>query len=133
MVRRCPKSLYEAHDCTAGYKFRCEKRTVAVPSCSGCLRQLKLPSLSDVSCLTELLLTRSHNLHCAHCSVMQLQRHICSLLPAVRADAQRVPIINTHTHCPAHSITDTELSSRDHFKYEDIGASETDQSLTKCN
>jgi len=49
------------------------------------------------------------------------------------ADAQRVPIINTYTHCPAHSIKDTELSSHDQFKSEDNGVSGTDQWLTACN
>jgi len=37
-VRRCAKSRYAAHDRTSEYKFRREKRTVAVPRCSGCLR-----------------------------------------------------------------------------------------------
>jgi hypothetical protein len=104
-----------------------------LPRCSGCLRQPKLPSLSDVSCFTGLLLTHSRNLHCVHSSVVQLKRHMCSLLPAVHADAQRVPIINTYTHCPTHSTKDTELSSHDQLKSEDIGASVADQSLKACN
>jgi len=88
-----------------------------MPRCSGCSGQLNLPSLSDVSCLTGLPLTHSHhNLHCVRSSIVELQRHICSLLPTVIADEQRVPIINTYTHCPAHSKTDTELSSQDQFK-----------------